>query len=56
MVVEGVNALRAAVKLCRKYGMDMPLIEAVRQVVEENARPDEIVRDLMSRKLKREID
>ena len=56
MVVEGVNALPAAVKLCRKYGMDMPLIEAVRQVVEENARPDEIVRDLMSRKLKREID
>lgn len=56
MVVEGVNALPAAVKLCRKYQMDMPLIEAVRQVVEEHASPDEIVRDLMSRKLKRETD
>ena len=56
MVVEGINALPAAVSLCRKYHMDMPLIEAVRQVVEEHANPDEIVRDLMSRKLKQETE
>lgn len=54
MVVEGINALPAAVSLCRKYGMDMPLIEAVRQVVEEHADPGEIVRDLMGRRLKQE--
>ena len=56
MVVEGINALPAAVTLCRKYGMDMPLIEAVRQVVEEHADPGAIVRDLMGRRLKQEIN
>ena len=54
MVVEGMNALPAAVALCRKYGMEMPIIESVRQVVEEHADPAEIVRDLMGRRLKKE--
>ena len=54
MVVEGINALPAAVGLCRRYGMEMPLIDAVRQVVEEHARPDVIVQELMSRRLKQE--
>ena len=56
MVVEGINALPAAVSLCRKYGMEMPLIDAVRQVVDEHADPGEIVQDLMRRKLKQETD
>lgn len=55
MVVEGINALPAAVNLCCKYKMDMPLIEAVRQVVEDHADPGEIVQDLMSRRLKQEV-
>ena len=54
MVVEGVNALPAAIRLCEKYGMEMPLIEAVQAIVEKNADPKEIVQDLMSRKLKQE--
>ena len=54
MVVEGINALPAAVSLCRKYGMDMPLIDAVRRVVDEGADPGKIVQDLMGRSLKRE--
>ena len=54
MVVEGVNALPAAIRLCEKYGMDMPLIDAVRQVIRNNADPKEIVQDLMGRKLKQE--
>ena len=54
MVVEGINALPAAVSLCKKYQMDMPLIEAVRRVVDEGADPGEIVRDLMGRSLKQE--
>ena len=54
MVVEGINALPAAVKLCEKYGMEMPLIEAVRDVVQNHADPGQIVFDLMSRKLKQE--
>ena len=55
MVVEGINALPAAVSLCRKYGMDMPLIDAVRRVVDEGADPGQIVQDLMGRSLKREV-
>jgi len=54
MVVEGVNALPAAISLCEKYGMDMPLIQAVRDVVQNGADPKEIVMDLMNRKLKQE--
>ena len=54
MVVEGVNALPAAIRLCEKYGMEMPLIRAVQQVILENADPKEIVRDLMGRSLKQE--
>ena len=54
MVVEGINALPAAVGLCRKYRMDMPLIDAVRQIVDEKADPAEIVRKLMGRSLKQE--
>ena len=54
MVVEGVNALPAAIQLCEKYGMEMPLIRAVQQVIMDGADPKEIVQDLMGRKLKRE--
>ena len=55
MVVEGLNALPAAVSLCRQYHMEMPLIEGVRKIVEDHADPAEIVRDLMNRSLKNEI-
>ena len=55
MVVEGLNALPAAVSLCRQYHMEMPLIEGVRRIVEDHADPAEIVRDLMGRSLKKEI-
>ena len=54
MVVEGVNALPAAILLCEKYGMDMPLIHAVQEVILNHADPKEIVQDLMGRKLKQE--
>ena len=54
MVVEGMNALPAAIKLCERFHMDMPLINAVKSVVVENARPSEVVRKLMNRSLKME--
>ena len=54
MVVEGMNALPAAVSLCRKYDMDMPLINAVRSVVADHARPSDVVCELMNRSLKME--
>ena len=55
MVVEGINALPSAVELCRRYQMEMPVIEAVRRIVEEHADPSRIVQDLMGRALKQEI-
>lgn len=54
MVVEGMNALPAAVTLCEKYGMDMPLINAVRMIVNEHAKPSDVVKELMNRSLKTE--
>ncbi len=54
MVVEGMNALPAAVTLCEKYKMDMPLINAVQMIVKENAKPSDVVKELMNRSLKTE--
>ena len=54
MVVEGMNALPAAVALCEKYQMDMPLIGAVRAVVNDHADPSDVVKELMNRSLKTE--
>ena len=54
MVVEGMNALPAAVSLCALYGMDMPIISAVRKIVYEHALPADVVRELMNRSLKAE--
>ncbi len=54
MVVEGVNALPAAIRLCEKYRMDMPVISAVREVIQEGADPKGIVQNLMGRELKQE--
>ena len=49
MVVEGINALPAAMRLAEKYGVEMPLATAVNAVVNEGADPNEAVAKLMSR-------
>ena len=54
MVVEGMNALPAAVSLCERFGMDMPLINAVRSVIQDGAKPSDVVNELMNRSLKME--
>lgn len=54
MVVEGLNALPAAVMLCEKYGMEMPLIQAVNAIVDGKACPADVVDSLMNRSLKTE--
>ena len=54
MVVEGMNALPAAVALCDRFHMDMPLINAVRAVVCDHAQPSDVVKELMNRSLKME--
>ena len=49
MVVEGINALPAAMRLAEKYGVEMPLATAVNAVVNLGADPNEAVAKLMSR-------
>lgn len=56
MVVEGVNALPAAVKLAKKYGVDMPIIFAVNEVVNGNESPQNAVNSLLNRELKAEVE
>ena len=55
MVVEGINALPAAMKLAKKYQVEMPLAMAVTAVVNEGADPKEAVAKLMARDQTTEI-
>jgi len=55
MVVEGLNALPAAIKLAKKYNVEMPIVEAANAVVSGNVNVSEVVRTLMSRDLKSEL-
>ena len=54
MVVEGINALPAAIRLGERYGVELPLIRAVHAVVVEGASPADTVRRLMGRDRKTE--
>ena len=55
MVVEGINALPAAMCLKETYGVEMPIVEAVNAVVNQGADPRETVRELMTRDKKPEM-
>lgn len=55
MVVEGINALPAAIKLSQYYKVEMPIAEAVNMIVTQGADPRQIVTDLMRRDKKSEI-
>ena len=54
MVVEGINALPAAMRLARRYGVEMPIVAAVNDVVNGTLTPDEAVSRLMGREKKSE--
>lgn len=54
MVVEGINALAAAVRLADKYSVEMPIVFAVDSVINRGADPLETVNELMTRKKKSE--
>ncbi len=49
MVVEGIHALPAAMRLAEQYHVDMPITSAVNDVVTGLKTPVEAVRDLMAR-------
>ncbi|MDY5987847.1 MAG: NAD(P)H-dependent glycerol-3-phosphate dehydrogenase [Lachnoclostridium sp.] len=54
MVVEGVYSTKAAVKLGKKYGVDLPIIEQVNAVLFEGKSAAEAVKELMLREGKAE--
>ena len=49
MVVEGLNALPAALELGKKYGVELHIIEGVHQIVDLGASPRAVVAQLMRR-------
>lgn len=54
MVVEGVYSTKAAVKLGKKYGVAMPIVNKVNEVLFEGKDPKEAVNELMLRDFKAE--
>ena len=55
MVVEGLNALGGALKLAEKYGVDMPIVHAIDDIVNNGADPRTVVGKLMGREKKDEF-
>ena len=49
MVVEGVYSAKAALALSKKYGISMPIIEQVNQVLFDGKPAADAVKDLMMR-------
>jgi len=49
MVVEGVNAIPAAMALKQNYGVEMPIVDAVDAVVNHGSDPRDVVYGLMTR-------
>lgn len=55
MVVEGINALPAAMKLSEKYEVEMPIIAAVDAIINYGTDPKKAVHELMGRDSKTEL-
>ena len=43
-------------ELCRRQGIDMPIVEAAYQVLYENAEPRQVIRTLLLRRRKAESE
>ena len=55
-VAEGVDTTKAAVKLGRRYAVEMPITEAIYQVLFEGKDPRQVVKEMMLRGPKREFE
>ncbi len=55
MVVEGINALPATMRLAQKHQVEMPIVEAAYQVVHGEIQPEAVVTQLMGRDKKPEL-
>ena len=56
MVVEGINALPAAIALAKKYEVEMPITETAYSVIFEGVDPKSAVLKLMTRDKKAEVE
>ncbi|MBP5326124.1 MAG: glycerol-3-phosphate dehydrogenase, partial [Pseudobutyrivibrio sp.] len=56
MVVEGVFSAKAAMKLAKKYDIEMPIVEVVNAVLFDNMSVKDAVYELMTRSKKDETD
>ncbi len=54
MVVEGLNALDAAVALSARYNVEMPIVQATYDIIRKGANPKDAVANLMTRERKSE--
>ncbi|MFR7992875.1 MAG: NAD(P)H-dependent glycerol-3-phosphate dehydrogenase, partial [Lachnospiraceae bacterium] len=54
MVVEGVHSAKAAKALSEKYQVPMPIVEQVNEVLFENKKAKDALRELMHRDRKTE--
>ena len=55
MVVEGINAIPAAMELAEKYDVEIPIIAAVDAIIFHGADPKHAVKELMGRDSKTEL-
>jgi glycerol-3-phosphate dehydrogenase (NAD(P)+) len=55
MVAEGVPTVKAVYELAQKKKVSMPILEGVYKVLYENKLATEMVKELMTRDLKREF-
>ena len=55
MVVEGINALPAALSLSEQYGINMPIIFGVDKIVNKGVSAKDVAKDLLERELRAEI-
>jgi glycerol-3-phosphate dehydrogenase (NAD(P)+) len=54
MVAEGVATSKSAYELSKKHNVEMPIVEQIFRVINENKNPVDAVRELMTRTLKAE--
>ena len=54
MVIESIDNIDVAYKLCKKHNIEMPIVEIVYKVIYENLDPKEAVDILMTREKKEE--
>lgn len=54
-VVEGINAIPAVRELEKTYNVEMPIVNAVYEIIEKGVSPKEVVKKLMGRQKRSEI-